>query len=104
MATQPDLTPDLARAARALTQVSLTHLAARAGVSKETLRGFERHSASLTDDEKERLVDALLFFGVVLFPDDDRGGYGVRRKFSASKVKRLEVWEGEGGPVAEDDI
>ena len=43
-------------------------------------------------------------FGVVFIEDDDHGGYGVRRNFNTTKVKRLETWEGEGGPAYEDDI
>jgi hypothetical protein len=29
---------------------------------------------------------------------------GVRRKFTRTKVRMIETWEGEGGPVGEDDV
>ena len=37
-------------------------------------------------------------------PDGDEGGYGVRLKFSRSKVRAIERWEGEGGLTGADDV
>lgn len=107
MATSiPPFTADLARAGRALAQVSLADLSEHTGITVERLRRFERGRRDLTADENQRLRLALEEFGVELLPaDEDAGfGYGVRQKFNPRTVKRLENWENEGGPAAEDDI
>lgn len=98
------LTPDLARAARALTQVSSKVISRAASLEKHQVRTFEKGNPSLTGEQQSRLRRALEEFGVAFIDDDDHGGYGVRRKFNAAKVGRLETWEGEGGPAYEDDI
>ena len=36
--------------------------------------------------------------------EDAEAGYGVRQKFNSAKSRRLDIWEGEGGPAYEDDI
>ncbi|MGM0931125.1 MAG: XRE family transcriptional regulator [Actinomycetota bacterium] len=95
---------DLARAARALTQVSAKVIGKAAGLDKKQVREFEKANQTLTPEQNWQLRRALEQFGVVFIADDDHGGYGVRRKFNASKIKRLETWEGEGGPAYEDDI
>ena len=102
MAEQLTLTPDLARAARALTQVSCKYIAGRAGLTRDEVRGFERYQHTLTDEEKDRLQTALEGFGVVFVNEDAVGGVGVRKKFTSVTSKRIEKWEGEGGPAAED--
>lgn len=107
MATHiPLITADLARAARALAQVSLLDLAEQTGLDAEHLRGVERGLRSLTPAQEERLHLAFEEFGVELFPADEEAGHGhgVRQKFNPRTVKRLENWENEGGPAAEDDI
>lgn len=98
------LAPDLARAARALTQVSSKAIAREAALEKHQVRAFEKGNQPLTAEQADRLRRALEHFGVVFIADDEHGGYGVRRKFNAAKVRRLETWEGEGGPAYEDDI
>lgn len=98
------ITSDLARAARALTQVSAKVIARNAGLDREQVRDFEKGNAPLTPEENQHLRRALGQLGVVFIEDDDHGGYGVRRKFNATKIKRLETWEGEGGTASEDDI
>ena len=102
--TAEDLTPDLARSARALTQVSAGVIGRAAGLEKQQVRAFEKGNQPLAADQLRHLRRALEEHGVVFIPDDDQGGYGVRRKFNSSKVRRLETWEGEGGPAYEDDI
>ncbi|MGP9539577.1 hypothetical protein ACT3SP_16350 [Brachybacterium sp. AOP43-C2-M15] len=103
---EPPITADLARAARALAQVSLADLADAAELETEDLRRVERGNHSLTDEEELRLRRALEDFGVELLPaDDDAGhGYGVRQKFTHRTAVRVENWENEGGPAGEDDI
>jgi hypothetical protein len=98
------LTADLARAARALAQVSVTCVADHAGLSPERLAAFERHRVDLETADKLQLRRTLEKFGVVFISEDDEAGYGVRRRFTRAKVARLETWENEGGPAYEDDI
>ncbi|MGO2046406.1 MAG: helix-turn-helix domain-containing protein [Brachybacterium tyrofermentans] len=100
----PPLTGDLARAARALTQISSDLIAQRAGVALEQLRSFERGVTDLDAGQLLELRAALEHYGAQFVAEDADGGYGVRRKFSARKVKRIENWENEGGPAYEDDI
>ncbi|NUL46425.1 hypothetical protein F7P69_14650 [Cellulosimicrobium funkei] len=47
---------------------------------------------------------ALERLGALFIAEDEHTGYGVRQKFNSVKAKRLETWEGEGGPAYEDDI
>ena len=35
---------------------------------------------------------------------EDGRGHGVRLKFSAAKVEKIESWEDEGGFAADDDV
>lgn len=95
---------DLARAGRALTQVSCKVIGKAAGLEKEQVRNLEKGNAPLSPEDNERLRRALEEHGVVFQAEDDHGGYGVRRKYNSSKIQRLETWEGEGGPVSEDDV
>lgn len=95
----------LARAARALVEVSADHLAAEAGMSHDELRDFERGNTSLSVDQATKLKGALEAHGAVFLYDGESGqGYGVRLKFSRTGSKRIDTWEGEGGPAAEDDV
>lgn len=98
------LTPDLARAGRALTQVSVDVIAQEAGLDTAQVRDFEHRGIFLAPESREKLRDALEYFGVVFFAEDNDGGYGVRRKYSASRARELKRWEAEGGPALEDDI
>ncbi|MGO1637041.1 hypothetical protein [Ancrocorticia populi] len=99
------LTTYLARAGRALSGVSVDDVSRAAGLTPEQVQRFEHgNMAVLSDAENQQLRRALEEFGVVFFGDDDRGGYGVRRKHSALKTAQLQNWEGEGGPVSEEDI
>ncbi|MDR2254550.1 MAG: hypothetical protein LBE25_00850 [Arthrobacter sp.] len=98
------LTPDLARAARALTQVSTKTIASTAGLPKDTVKSFERGVGFLSDEENAALRRSLEHYGAVFLPEEGALGHGVRQKFSSKKVAKLESWENEGGPAAEDDV
>lgn len=98
------ITPDLARAARALAQVSAVYVAEHAHLDPELVQAFERHQGDLVAGEKVRLQKTLEECGVLFLPEEEGTGYGVRRKFAQAKVKRLETWENEGGPAYEDDV
>jgi len=105
MSTQRFLLPsDLARAGRALAQISVDTLASGAELEPQRLRAFEQGIGPLSVEENEALRRGLEEFGVVFLPEDDRHGYGVRQKYNTQKVERLEGWENEGGPAGEDDI
>jgi len=91
------LTSDLARAARALTKVSVNTIAKGADLTKEQVREFEKGVISLTAAEKARLHASLEKYGVVFLEDEQRVGYGVRRKYPREGFMRLNAWEGEGG-------
>lgn len=95
---------DLARAARALTQVSYAVVARAADLEPERLHGFERGHGTLNSDESHRLRRALEDLGALFIAEDEQAGYGVRQKFNSVKSRRLETWEDEGGPAYEDDI
>ena len=102
----PLISADLARAGRALAQVSVAVIAARTGLEAEDVRAFERGVQDL-DEERNRVLRAgLEELGVEFLPADDEAGvgYGVRRKFIPRTVKRIENWEIEGGHALEDDI
>lgn len=98
------LTPDLARAGRALTQVSVDAIAQAASLEIQQVRDFEHRGISLETADNDKLRAALEQFGVVFFAEDSDGGYGVRVKYSASKIRQLQRWEAEGGPAYEDDV
>lgn len=98
------ITPDQARAARALVQVSLENIAQTAGLEPEQIHGFEYGHHSMDPASTEALQRALEHYGAVFIPEDDQRGVGVRRKHNASKTRSLKRWENEGGPVAPDDF
>jgi transcriptional regulator with XRE-family HTH domain len=100
------ITADLARAARALAQVSLLDLTSRTGIDAEVLHSFERGRHDLTAPETRSLRHALEEFGVHFLPADDVAGvgHGVRHKFNPPTVTRIASWENEGGPAGEDDV
>ena len=96
--------PSLARAARILCMVSTKVVGLRSGLDEQRLRDYERGVGDLGDAEVQSLVDALEYFGARFIPEGDDGGVGVRRKFSRTKVRMIDTWESEGGPVGEDDV
>lgn len=98
------LTPDLARAGRALAQVSVEEVAQASGLEAERVRRFERRGTPLGSAANDQLRAALEVYGVVFFGEDVDGGDGVRRKHSSLKTRQLKRWEDEGGPAFEDDI
>ncbi|XPP26738.1 MAG: XRE family transcriptional regulator [Leucobacter sp.] len=94
------LTADLARAARAFTKVSTRTIAESAGLSKEQVRSFEQGTIDLPAEDKVRLKQSLEKYGALFIPEDEHGGYGVRRKYPREKLLKLNTWEGEGGHPA----
>ena len=94
----------LVRAARHLSQVAVRTVAGRAKVDPKALGDFERGGAALDRDELQRGTAALEHYGIQFIREDINGGVGVRRRIPRSTVTMIERWEGEGGPVGEDDI
>jgi hypothetical protein len=93
----------LAHAARILIQWPRHHVARLAGLGEADLAGFETGATRLDARALERLRKALEEGGAV-FIVENGGGPGVRLKFARKDVRAINKWEGEGGPVGDDDI
>ena len=72
-----ELAPEQCRAARGLLDWTQEHLAERAGVSRSTVRDFERHRHVLHRGTESLLVRTLQEAGVMLLPPGEHGP-GVR--------------------------
>lgn len=93
-------------AARALTGISQSKLALRAGLEVEALQALEGagHAPLDLTPSVERLLMALDSFGVLLIDDGDGFGSGVRLKFSRKQAQAIGAWEDEGGIVGDNDV
>jgi hypothetical protein len=98
------ITPEQARAARALVQISPEYLAGEIEVDIAAIHGFEHGLTDFEPAQSTRLRRTLEEYGAVFIPEDDEGGCGVRLKHNRSKVGSLNRWEDEGGPAYEDDV
>ena len=99
------MTGRLIAAGRALTGISQSELASAAGIPEETLRLLERSgSAWVPDEEARALGRALETFGIVIVPEADGMGAGVRLKFTRQDVRQISRLETEGGIVGSDDV
>jgi hypothetical protein len=91
------------RAARGLVDWSLERLAEQVGLSIEELFRFE-HGGDLHSTSADEIKRVLEGAGAVFLPERGGRGSGVRLKFTQQSVKRIDIWENEGGPAAEDDV
>ncbi|MGE0626473.1 MAG: XRE family transcriptional regulator [Hyphomicrobiaceae bacterium] len=98
------ITGSQARAARALVQIPVQELARVSRIEAAAIIAFEIGTSAADDDTKRRLRHALEESGAVFVAEDDAGGIGVRLKYTRNQVRAINRWEGEGGPVGEDDI
>lgn len=98
------ITGSLCKAARALVDVTREKLAKRSGVDEDVIEAFERNISTPDSATIEALQSALEALGALFIPEEGANGAGVRLKFSRSVTRRLSVLEGEGGPVASDDV
>jgi len=97
------LTGRLLAAARALAGVSLADLAEAAGLPLSRLRRLGT-GARLSEAETSALTRALEALGVLLLPEGDGKGAGVRLKFTRLDARQIGRLENEGGPPREDDV
>lgn len=98
------ITPAQCLAARALIAWSRDELARKSAVDLVTLAAFEEGIQTLDADGNLRLRLALEAGGAHFIEEDADGGAGVRLKFTRKDVRAIRRWEGEGGPVGEDDV
>lgn len=106
MSQENQITGRQIAAARALAGVSRADLAARAGVSLDTLRRMEASGSAFpaADDTREAVRRALEEFGAVFIPEGEGLGGGVRLKFTRLDARQISRLEGEGGPAGDDDV
>lgn len=91
------------RAARALVELPREHIARLSGVDVQVIADFETGRGDPDEAAKARLRAALEEGGAV-FIAENGGGVGVRLKFTQKEVRAINRWEGEGGPVGDDDV
>lgn len=98
------MTPTQCQAARALVEWSREQLSKMAGVDVASLKSFEEGVQSLDAALTQRVRAALEKGGARFIEEDADGGAGVRLKFTRKDVRAIRRWEGEGGPVGDDDV
>lgn len=98
------MTGPLCKAARALVEIDRARLAAASEVDAAVIEAFERKISTPSNTVIETLQAALESLGATFIPEEGADGAGVRLKFSRSVTRRLSTLEGEGGPVASDDV
>ena len=91
------------RAARALLNWPLDQLAGDSGVPEADITLFEAGS-ELPQAQIDQLEKALEKAGAFFIREGRGRGPGVRFRFSRVSVKRMDIWENEGGPTGEDDV
>lgn len=95
----------LLAAGRALADISTEDLANASGLELDKLQFLEADGAAwLPEPDADKLCKALDGFGVVILPEGDGMGAGVRLKFTRLDVQQIEELEGEGGPARSDDV
>ena len=79
------LTPDQLRAARALVDWTREDLAAKSGVARNTVKGFERDGTDPKLSTLHKWRRALEAAGVMFIDPDEKYGPGVRLKGTKGK-------------------
>jgi hypothetical protein len=102
--TEQLITPAQSRAGRALVGWSVAQLAEATAIPADRIEQFEAETLSPAVDCQRAVRTALEANGVLFLPEQSSVGVGVRLKFPRLTVKRLQTWEGEGGPAGDDDI
>lgn len=88
--SHPELTPAQCRAARGLVDWTQEELAERAGVSRSTVRDFEKGRHDLHRASETQIVAALREGGVMLIPSDELGP-GVRLRATTAVRERVQL-------------
>ena len=99
------ITGRLIAAGRALVGVSTADMAVACGLSVERMASLEAKGSARVRSEAEvaAIKRGLDHFGVLIIPESDNLGKGVRLKFTRSDVRQIARLEGEGGLVGSDD-
>lgn len=100
------LLPGQCRAARGLLNWSQSRLATTSNLSEDVIRNFEMGRTVASSNSLVAISTALEAAGIELIADglvSGAAGIGVRLRFPAQIVKRIDIMENEGGPVGEDD-
>lgn len=99
------ITGRLVAAARALAGVGQEDFATAAHLTVDRLQTLEcAGSAWISEPEDQSaILRALDHFGVVIIPESDGMGAGLRLNFTRQDVRQLARLEGEGGMVGSDD-
>jgi transcriptional regulator with XRE-family HTH domain len=79
------LTPNQLRAARALVDWTREELAAKSGVSRNTVKGFERNGSDPKLSTLHKWRRALEAAGVMFIDPDEQNGAGVRLRGARGK-------------------
>lgn len=98
------ITGPICKAARAIVEISRPRLAQASDVDEQVIEAFERKISTPDDATVLALQAALENLGASFIAEEGANGAGVRLKFSRSVTRRLSALEGEGGPVASDDV
>ena len=97
------ITGPQARAARALVEWPLDHVARLSGLDVDSLITFERRKIHPGPEAAARLRAALEAGGAV-FIDENGAGVGVHLKYNRRDARSVNRLENEGGPVGDDDL
>ena len=100
-----NITGRVLAAGRTLAGISQADLATASGTSLETIQSLEASgSAWLPDAHADNIRNALEAFGIVIIPEGDGMGAGVRLKFTRLDTRQLGRLENEGGLTRSDDV
>jgi len=105
MKAEVQITGRLIAAGRALVGVGTADMAAACGLPVERMASLEAKGSARVRSEAEiaAIKRGLDHFGVLIIPESDNLGKGVRLKFTRSDVRQIARLEGEGGLVGSDD-
>ena len=103
--TAEKITGRVLAAGRTLSGISHAELAAASAIPLDTILLLEANGAAwLPETHAEALLSALETFGVIVIPEGDGMGAGVRLKFTRLDTRQIGRLENEGGIVRSDDV
>jgi hypothetical protein len=102
---EQQLTGRLLAAGRALAGIGAEDLSAASGTPLGTVQFLESNGAAwVSAADAAPLMAALDTFGIVIVPEGDGMGAGVRLKFTRQDTKQIARLENEGGIPRPDDV